>query len=82
MASPSPTPISTGVVALDSASRILSVIISDRATDINYSADALDRLAQLLPRSIRSPPFDNNNMNHMPSEVAEYFLYRYPAEDP
>ncbi|KAK3485593.1 hypothetical protein B0T13DRAFT_498571 [Neurospora crassa] len=83
MASPAPEPPSTGVVALDSARRTLSVILAgeikltptskDRATDIHYSAEALLRLTKLLPRSIRT--FDKMNQA---SQVAKYFLLPSP----
>ncbi|EGO60342.1 hypothetical protein NEUTE1DRAFT_35794 [Neurospora tetrasperma FGSC 2508] len=82
MASTAPEPPSTGVVALDSARRTLSVIIAgeskltliskDHATDIPYSTDALLRLTKLLPRSIRT--FDN--MNQV-SQVADHFLLQF-----
>ncbi|KAK1780764.1 hypothetical protein QBC45DRAFT_407463 [Copromyces sp. CBS 386.78] len=54
MASLTNEPASTGVVALDSSLRTLGIIIADRATDIPYSADALNRLVKLLPRSSKT----------------------------
>ncbi|KAK3947962.1 hypothetical protein QBC32DRAFT_318310 [Pseudoneurospora amorphoporcata] len=59
MASLTNEPASTGVVALDSSLRTLGIIIADRATDIPYSADALNRLVKLLRRS--SKTFDVMN---------------------
>ncbi|EAA31933.1 hypothetical protein GE21DRAFT_8203 [Neurospora crassa] len=79
MASPAPEPPSTGVVALDSAHRTLSVIIAadtdlkDHATDIHYSADALSRLTELFPRSIRTL----DNMDQV-SHVSNHFILQFP----
>ncbi|KAK3500128.1 uncharacterized protein B0T23DRAFT_435532 [Neurospora hispaniola] len=82
MASPTWEPPSTGVVALDSARRTLSVIIAgeikltptskDHATDIPYSAEALLRLTKLLPRSVTTL----YNMNQV-NQVADHFLMQF-----
>ncbi|KAJ4406048.1 hypothetical protein N0V85_004579 [Neurospora sp. IMI 360204] len=80
MASPTPEPTSTGVVALESARRTLSVIIADRAIDIHYSADALSRLTERLSvYPIGNQVAENLLARHSESEASA--VYRSIAKD-